>query len=492
MKGIIILLIQGLSCCICHELSSEGSLSGSAPVWKDTMMQRIGARVMGESALMDKETGRVFWEGGSKTSLYAGINPILSEIGLFRIKSAILSIGFWVCWLSILSQNLQFKFRNFPRSLTWSTTVILGVVNWTLFKIPELDNWFVFLIMVLYFWEAYYSNTRRYLSNIISAPKEIEDVMERLRLESPIVNWKISCFHYEPSVLASIFAPFALAWKIIRRDMSGTTSSSPTKHSILTKKVVTHLAEAKYEYKECIDNTIAGVWRRANLSTKIPPFTKIKLTKLLVLSNNKACQDYFQQQSKFLAKEGQSDEFVEFSTDIWLQGFKSQILAVRKNSGMNSTRFFCLQSFWFCTFIGLTLPYRFFFSRQCDDLRVTIAKESFSESSLTQSKSWFLKAQTPQRDSNYIETMQTLSLYPNYEEKTNEELHSLQSLNNSVSINSLGINQDLKQPAFGNTIQNPSQLGDAQFPKEIPKNCNLSESLPRCDSMNSNVGNSTF
>jgi hypothetical protein len=62
---------------------------------------------------------------------------------------------------------------------------------------------------------------------------------------------------------------------------------------------------------------MAGVWKRAAAtSTSTAPFTKIALTKLLVLSNQKSREDYFRQQSEFVTVHGRGDEFVEFSTDI--------------------------------------------------------------------------------------------------------------------------------------------------------------------------------
>jgi hypothetical protein len=67
----------------------------------------------------------------------------------------------------------------------------------------------------------------------------------------------------------------------------------------------------------CLDSTIAGVWKKAEAMTSgAAPFTKIVLTKLLVLSNQPSREDYFKQQSEFVTQHGRGDEFVEFSTDI--------------------------------------------------------------------------------------------------------------------------------------------------------------------------------
>lgn len=69
-------------------------------------------------------------------------------------------------------------------------------------------------------------------------------------------------------------------------------------------------------HHSCEDKTIAGVWRRAEATAANPaPFSKIVLSKLLILPTAKAREDYFKQQSNFVTKEG-SDEFTEFSTSI--------------------------------------------------------------------------------------------------------------------------------------------------------------------------------
>ena len=69
-------------------------------------------------------------------------------------------------------------------------------------------------------------------------------------------------------------------------------------------------------FSSCEDKTIAGVWRRAEATAANPaPFSKIVLSKLLILPNTKAREDYFKQQSSFVTREGR-DEYTEFSTSI--------------------------------------------------------------------------------------------------------------------------------------------------------------------------------
>jgi hypothetical protein len=388
------------------------------------MMQRIGAKVMGESALIDKETGRIFWEGGSKTSISASISPLLSDLGIHRLKSTLLSIVLLTCLLAILAKHLRVRLGD-SEPLAWPTAICMVITRWTLLKLPEFDNWFLLTVVTLYLWEAYHCNTRRYLANAISIPDEVEEYIERLRQELPQITWKVRCFHYEQRAWASILLPRVLLRKIFRQEDSDSqidSTAATLAPSFLTKKVVIHEAEANYEYNTCLDNTIAGVWKRATAPSFPPPFTKIKLTKLLILGNNKARQEYFRQQANFVTTEGRLDEYAEFSTNISLKGFKPKLLAVRPIEGVLSARLFRLHMFWIFTLLGLTLPFRVWFSRHCDELRVTVAKETLAEQQAPPSKSWFGRsASSTNNDPAFRQAMQELSLYDNPERQYKDE-----------------------------------------------------------------------
>ncbi len=66
-----------------------------------------------------------------------------------------------------------------------------------------------------------------------------------------------------------------------------------------------------------MDNTIAGLWKRSDAAfPNLAPFTKIMLSKLLILNDRKTREDYFRQQADFVTEHGRGDEFTEFSTDI--------------------------------------------------------------------------------------------------------------------------------------------------------------------------------
>ena len=379
---------------------------------------------MGESALIDKETGRIFWEGGSKTSISASISPLLSDLGIHRLKSTLLSIVLLTCLLAILAKHLRVRLGD-SEPLAWPTAICMVITRWTLLKLPEFDNWFLLTVVTLYLWEAYHCNTRRYLANAISIPDEVEEYIERLRQELPQITWKVRCFHYEQRAWASILLPRVLLRKIFRQEDSDSqidSTAATLAPSFLTKKVVIHEAEANYEYNTCLDNTIAGVWKRATAPSFPPPFTKIKLTKLLILGNNKARQEYFRQQANFVTTEGRLDEYAEFSTNISLKGFKPKLLAVRPIEGVLSARLFRLHMFWIFTMLGLTLPFRVWFSRHCDELRVTVAKETLAEQQAPPSKSWFGRsASSTNNDPAFRQAMQELSLYDNPERQYKDE-----------------------------------------------------------------------
>lgn len=63
------------------------------------------------------------------------------------------------------------------------------------------------------------------------------------------------------------------------------------------------------------------------------------------------------------------------------------MLAVRPVEGVLSIKLFRQHLFWMFTLIGLTVPYRIWFSRHCDELRVTVAKETSADKPLS-SRSW--------------------------------------------------------------------------------------------------------
>lgn len=175
-------------------------------------------------------------------------------------------------------------------------------------------------------------------------------------------------------------------------DATGTSRPTSTHGpSFLTKKIVTHVASKTYQCAGWKDETTVGLWKRAWSPDLSSPFTKLSLRKVLLLADAKARSDYFTQQTNFVMHEGRKDQYAEFSTNIQVEGFKSKVLAVRPVRGAPSSKLFRLHLFWVFTCLGMTVPYRIWFSNHCDELRVSIIKEAFATAKrpkLSSSSSW--------------------------------------------------------------------------------------------------------
>jgi hypothetical protein len=93
------------------------------------------------------------------------------------------------------------------------------------------------------------------------------------------------------------------------------------------------------------------------------------------------------------------------------------MLAVRPVKGQASARLFRLNMFWIFTFLGLTVPFRIWFARHCDELRVTVTKET-STSKSSKSSSWFSWSSKPEDSpmEGFRKVMRDLALYKNIEE----------------------------------------------------------------------------
>jgi len=290
------------------------------------------------------------------------------------------------------------------------TTNIISTIN---IVIPSFEKWFIVLLIGLYVLESCTNATRRYLDNALSSQMDVERYIEQLRHARPVVQWNVRCFHYEKREFLNVTMNLldVKGWMIAfwqkkrqqqqQRDQEGvaggggggvdgetTTTGESLRASLLTRKVVTHTASKEYEFSSWKDKTTTGIWQRSIYSPSIStaPFTKITLSKMLVLKDVKSREDYFLQQAHFVSKEGRRDEYAEFSTNINVKGFKPRMLAVRPVQGVSSTKLFRIHLYWFFTLIGLTLPFRMWFSKHCDVVRVTVVKETSSKSSLLKKK----------------------------------------------------------------------------------------------------------
>jgi hypothetical protein len=476
--------------------SSSSSLPAAAEETNPSILSSrlaLEASIFAESALVDKESGRIYWEGGCRSTLSASLLPHLQRFGLGipHTRSMVLTFFLLLAVLGALSSWLRIKLQEecaagemmlFHKHTlvsssrnSYCSSIALYVVHRLLLGTPKLNKWFIATIIILYLVESYTCETHDYLRNAIQSPHGVEDYIERIRQEPPDVHWKVQSFHYVPTspwdVMHRIFfrtrrrsprggkhdiqqAEELVDGKNVNDDTSAALYS-PTK-----RKRVTERATGSYQYKHWQDKTIAGIWQRAQSAAYAAsssggsnsggtcdypaPFAKIVLTKLLVLADKKTRLDYFQQQAAFVTKhvnqerhyhESSSsssrttamlDEFAEFSTHINVAGFQPRLLAVRQplssprlqgyywQNAVN--KIFRRHHFWLFTLLGLTLPYRIWFDRHCDELRVSVVKETSTvpiSSSLYLTGGWFSGKVQGAASSieNFRELMERLQLY---------------------------------------------------------------------------------
>jgi hypothetical protein len=231
------------------------------PTIKAAMLGRIEAAIMAESALIDKETGRVYWEGGDSSTLTASLYPKLP--GFAHVKASILTFLLLLAATGFLAQWIRRRWdAQTPSSekISIYKAVAAFIFEWTVLRTPQLDINLVVFLFVVYLLEAYSCSTRRYLSNAISSPKEVEQYIENLRKESPVVTWKVRCFRYEkpfwlsPSKSArAILGLFQKKTKtatteLREQDIPAVQAYDDAGSSLFRKKVISHQATANYTF----------------------------------------------------------------------------------------------------------------------------------------------------------------------------------------------------------------------------------------------------
>ena len=370
---------------------------------------RLESSIFAESALIDKETGRIYWEAGGSGSTLS--KSLISKFGLGQhTKATLLSLILLVTLLGHFHQWLRSRLEQSSLFQSMANHKYLFLVAFLLRNIilivPKFDDWFLAGVVILYFLEAYTCKASRFLSNLMSSPDEVEDFIEKLRLASPKVYWRIRTFHYEQPIW---YRP-GVMWKIVMglffkrpseyqqiRLEDDTITQSPdvvdmTRYTLwpFTRKRISREVESSYQYAQCVDETIVGLWQRARAKMSLPssslsnggaPFARIYFTKLLVLADAKARQNYFSQQSKFISDHCSEDDLAEFTTKIEVPAFRSLVMAVRPNAliGPESQKQALKIQFWIFTLLGMTVPYRIWLSNQCDEIRVSVVKETHAK-----------------------------------------------------------------------------------------------------------------
>jgi hypothetical protein len=217
------------------------------------MLGRIEASITGESALIDRETGRVFWEGGSSTTRWESLVPrLLDQYGVDHFKAAFLTGLLTLAIFGVISSCMrQLKESNpDPASQPIIISFVWTLLEWTILRFPKIENkWLVLITIILYLLESYNCSTRRFLANAISSPSGVEEYIEQMRKEPPVVTWKVQTFHYERRSLLPLH-------KMCRRFFNKNSSAEEIlapKNSppifLFTKRVISHSATATYEFK---------------------------------------------------------------------------------------------------------------------------------------------------------------------------------------------------------------------------------------------------
>ncbi len=220
---------------------------------------RVEASIMGESALIDRETGRVFWEGGASTTLVENVFATkLDQYGVEHAQAALLTAFITLAFLGVLAAWLRHILVP-PISNDTSSTMTRYfhvLLAQTLFRLPHPENkWLIAMTIALYLLESYNCNTRRFLANAITSPTGVEEYIEQLRSHQPVVTWMVRSFHYRKR---RIFALTDVMQSSLRRLTSKTgedafpniaTAKKCSPAFMFTKKVITHEAKTTYRYQ---------------------------------------------------------------------------------------------------------------------------------------------------------------------------------------------------------------------------------------------------
>ena len=363
-----------------------------------------------ESALFDRETRAVYWQGGRRSdaaSLASSLaGPVLGRHGAGRhVRACVLTAALWLWAWGVLARHLAGKYfegedgarvyRSLlalpfltelenPVARRAAASLVRPALRFALLlvhallhvRLPPYSPLALAAVVGLYLLESSTCSTRRYLSHSLDAPGELRAYLDGLRAAPPAVRWTVRCFHYEER---PALRPVG---RLLRKD-----ADNPPPW--LARKVVTHEAAARYNATSWDDRTYASAWRRAPAKTSDgdgegpAPLGKISLTKLLVLRDRAAREDYFAQQARFVSVEGRRDVHAEFATEIDVEGFRPKVLAVRAaggggggGRGLASSALFRRRMYALCVLLGLSLPYRIWFAGRCDELRVSVAKEA--------------------------------------------------------------------------------------------------------------------
>ena len=231
------------------------------------------------------------------------------------------------------------------------TFTVVGLLLRNLFSGLSRSSWVLFAVaLALYLLEAFFCSTQRYLSNLSDASALVERV-DILKVQPPSVHWDLECYHYQ------------------QRYQHSKQNRSHESH-----KVVTYRARQYFCFQNWKDVTSTQELLESLKYNPLKPFLKVTIMRLLVLANEYTHQNFLHQQAQFYTCEGNKDIFMDTSTSLEVAGYLPKLLAMR--TILNApTGTFCMTLFWFFTGLLLTVPYRMWFSCQCDEVTLVLTKE---------------------------------------------------------------------------------------------------------------------
>ena len=130
----------------------RNSTSAAAP--RPSPIALPSTPIIGESALVDKETGRIFWEGGSTTTLSNSLPPLLEEFGIKHLRATALSCLLLLAAISNLVAWLRQQLQTVSSDSSFLVKSLLFALNWTILRIPQLGSRFITTVALLYLLES--------------------------------------------------------------------------------------------------------------------------------------------------------------------------------------------------------------------------------------------------------------------------------------------------------------------------------------------------
>lgn len=289
------------------------------------------------------------------------------------------------------------------------------------------------LVVILYLSECATCSTRRYLSNCLS-PREFDTYLQTMQTAAPRITWHVDCYHWrqvrqrDPRTgrITSTPREKIITHRAIRefpfhRYVSCVVANMRSVHTMvfragllgilpLTWPFLTRLLQnSKKRWKDTtlrssLDQAIQlGGDAMSNLfpteNNSFVTFVKTTVSRLFLLSNPAVQSRYLMDEAMFISTERRYDRHYDFyrrlhlntttnnintgsgtllGTNTTTNGdaddvkFRHKLLVVR--TGLSDIALASQMWFWVASFLGLTVPYRLWFSYHCRSAELTLTK----------------------------------------------------------------------------------------------------------------------